>query len=548
MRLRSLLWSLALLVAAPLQADAPAVYAITGGTVHPVSGPAIPNGVVVLRDGLIEAVGANIAVPPDARIIDAKGGHVYPGLIDAQTSLGFPGTTPVRRGGRGSGGQQPTRPPESTPDTNPAYSAMREAKLADDDVTAKRATGVTTIATAPSQGIFNGQPVVLNLGEGTMESRVVRNAPAQQVSFNRRPAWTYPDSLMGVISYIRQTMLDAQQYAAAHAIYDKSPAGYKRPDENASLAALAPVLRREIPVVFVADSELMMRRADAIAKEFNLRYVLAGARQGYRMADALKASGVPLLVSVNWPTPPASKEDRDEQPLRVIRDRQLAPTTPSVLAKNGLLFALVSGSAKTADYLSGIRKAIENGLSDDDALRATTASPARILGVDRQLGTLEKGKIANVVISDKPIFAKDAKVTHVVIDGRETKLPAEDDKSKKGGKGGAAAPAGGTAAAAGSPLDGGWTFIVRTSEGDANINATLKVENGKISGTYSGDRGSGDIRSGSFDGTTVELTIAARQRAETNDWVFHGTLSGGAINGTVSTTGGTFQFSGSKSR
>lgn len=535
MKLKRFLTGVALLaIAAPLLADAPGVYAIRGGTVHPVSGPAIDDGVVVIRNGLIEAVGANLAIPADATVIDVKGKHVYPGLIDAQTSLGFPSAS-ARRGGRGGGGRPQSAATEQLPETSPAFAAMREAKLSDDDVDAKRATGVTTILTAPAFGIFNGQSVVLDLGGGSMEQRVVRNAPTQQISFSPRPAWTYPDSLMGVISYIRQSMFDAQQYAAAHAIYDKNPSGNPRPAESPSMIALAPVLRRDVPVVFIADSELMMRRAMAIAREFNLKYILSGARQAYRMPNDLK--DVPLLVSVKWPAPPASRDDRDEQPLRLIRERQLDPTTPAVLQKSGALYALVSGPGKTGDLLPGIRKAIDNGLSADDALRAVTLSSARILGVDRQLGSLEKGKIANVVVTDKPIFDKDAKVQRVYVDGREMKLPTEEDRAR--GRGTAAA----------GPLDGSWSLIVKAPSGDINVNARFRVEDGKVSGSFSGDRGSGDIKNGTFDGTTLEFTITAKgQQAEQEDWVFHGTLSGTTISGTVSTTLGTLPFSGSKSR
>ncbi|HXA18316.1 MAG TPA: amidohydrolase family protein [Thermoanaerobaculia bacterium] len=531
------------LVALPGFADAPGVYAITGGTVHPVSGPEIPNGVVIIRDGLIEAVGSAVVIPLDAMIIDVKGAHVYPGLIDAQTSLGFPSASAPRRRGGGGGGAR-NAPPEQLPETGPAFLAFREAKISDDDVDAKRATGVTTIVTAPAFGIFNGQSVALNLddgrgdgrGGGTMESRVIRNPAAQQISFNPRPAWTYPDSLMGVISYIRQTLMDAQQHAAAHAIYDKNPAGYKRPDESPSLDALGGVLRRDVPVVFVADSDLMMRRAEAIAKEFNVRMIIAGARQGYRMAEELKALGAPLLVSTKWPVAPTSKEDREEQPLRVIRDRQLAPTTPAVLAKSGVLFALVSGAGKTGDYLPGIRKAIENGLSADDALKATTLNPAKILGIDRQLGSLEHGKIANLVITDKPIFDKESKVKRIFVDGREAKVPAEDEKKKTGG----------AATTATTGVDGSWSFVVKSTAGDVSISAMLHVENGQISGTFSGDRGAGDIGNGTFDGTTVQFSIAGRGKEEAGDWVFHGTLHGANMEGTVSTTLGTFPFTGSR--
>jgi hypothetical protein len=531
--MRRFLFLLAVLIAIPAYADAPGVYAIIGGTVHPVVGPEIPSGVVIIRDGLIEAVGASVLVPSDATTIDVKGDHVYPGLIDAQTSLGFPSAAPPRRRGPAPPPQQPAPQPQ-LPQTSPAFLAMREVKLSDDEVESKRGTGVTTILTAPSFGIFNGQSVLLNLGEGETAQRVIRDPAGQQVTFNPRAAWTFPDSLMGVIAYIKQTLLDAQQYSAARAIYDRNPAGYRRPEDNPSLEALGPVLRRDVAVVFVADSDLMMRRAQAIAREFNLRFILSGARQGYRMADELKAANIPLLVSVRWPMPPTNKDDREEQPLRIIRDRQLAPTTPSALAKSGVLFALVSGAGKTADFIPGIRKAIENGLSADDALRAVTLSPARIFGVDRQLGSLEKGKIANLVITDKPIFVKEAKVKRLLIDGRETTLPAEEKRA--------------AAAEGASPLEGTWNLVVRTPQGDANIIATLHVENGQVTGTFSGDRGSGDIRSGTLAGTTVEFTITARAQAETSDWVFHGTLHDSTMDGTVSTNLGTFQFTGSKSK
>ncbi|MGZ4810027.1 MAG: amidohydrolase family protein [Thermoanaerobaculia bacterium] len=521
---------LVILATLSIHADPPGVYAITGGTVHTVSGAEIANGTVIIRDGLIESAGSGIAVPPDAAVIDATNQHVYPGLIDAQTSLGFPSPAPPPRRRR----DQP-RPEQVLPETSAAYEAVRNAKLSDDDLDEKRASGVTTIVTAPSFGIFNGQSVILNLGSGNIESRVIRTPAAMQVSFNTRPAWTYPDSLMGVIAYIRQTFLDAQQQVAARTIYERTPAGNRRPDDSPAIDALAPVLRRDLPVVFVADTELMIHRAQAIAREFNLRPIYSGARQAYRIGPELKAAGAPVLVSVKWPEPPADKEDREDQPLRVIRDRQLAPTTPAALAKNGVSFALVSGPGKPGDFLPGIRKAIDNGLAADDALRATTLWPARIFGIERQLGSIERGKIANIVITDKPIFTKEAKVKRVIVDGREIRIPAEDKKEKENG-------------ASGSAIDGGWDVTVRSARGDVSMHLALHSENDRLTGSFSGDRGSGEIRSGTFDGTTVEFTINVKSEVEAGDWVFHGTLAGDAFNGSVSTTLGTFAFTGRRSR
>jgi hypothetical protein len=248
----------------------------------------------------------------------------------------------------------------------------------------------------------------------------------------------------------------------------------------------------------------------------------------------LKTSNTPVLVSVRWPVAPSSKDDREEQPLRLIRDRQLEPTTPAALAKSGVSFALVSGSGKSGDFLPGIRKAIDNGLSADEALRAVTISPARILGVDRQLGSIDRGKIANLVVTDKPIFDKESKVKRVLIDGREVRLQPEEKRGKD--------------ESGSSAVDGTWSLSIRSAQGDIAMRVTLHNEDGKLTGNYSGDRGSGDVRGGSFDGSAVEFSISVKGEKETEsgDWVFRGTVTGSSMEGSVSTNLGTYPFTGSK--
>jgi imidazolonepropionase-like amidohydrolase len=496
------------MVAVTAGGDTPGVVAITNGTVHPGGGPEIRGGAVVIRNGLIESVGANVTIPPDAAVIDVAGSHIYPGLIDAYSSVGFAAPS----------GDRPVEPTAAT-------IAADIISLKDVDRDARLINGVTTIVAAPAAGIFAGQSVVLNLTPSG-SAGVVRSPAAMHVGFRTRPTWTYPDSLMGVIAYLRQTLLDAQHHAAARAAYERNTA-QPRPATNADLDALQPVLRRELPIVFEAQSAEMIRRAQAIAREFNLRPIIAGARQAHQMPQELR--DVPLLVSVDWPKAPSDRDDRDEQPLRIIRDRVLGPTTPAVLAKNGVPFALVSAGAGATDFIAGIRKAIQNGLSADDALRAVTLTPAQIFGVDRQLGSLERGKIANVIVTDKPVFDKGAKVTRVFVDGREQRpRPAEDTKET-------------------SAINGTWNLTVVAPQGSVAVNVTLRAESGHVSGTFSGDRGSGEITGGFFSRPTLQFTISAQLEAEMHDWVFRGTVTGDTIEGTVSTNLGTFQFTGSKS-
>ncbi|HUF18948.1 MAG TPA: amidohydrolase family protein [Thermoanaerobaculia bacterium] len=527
----SILFTTTLLLAAPLAAQAPGIYALTGGTVHPVGSAVIEGGTVVIRGGLIEAVGRNIAVPADAVEVDVRGMHVYPGLFDAQTAMGLPEPAP-RVSSFGS--DPPAARSPASPEPTASFRAADAFKLATEALETRRATGVTTILVASNAGIFNGQSAILNLYGDDVPSMILKSPVTHQISFNPRSSWTYPDSLMGVNSYIRQTLLDAAQYEAATRIYSRDPSGRRRPSPDTNLEALAPVLRRELPVVFVADTETMIRRAHAIASESQLRWILSGGRQTYRMADEIRNWNVPVLVSVNFPQPPSSADQRNEEPLRVIRDRVLSVTAPAELARRNVPFALVSGKGKPADFIKGIRRAIDGGLSETAALRAVTLSPAEILGADRQIGSIDRGKIANLVVTDGPIFNRNSKVRHVYVDGREIRLPAEDK------------PAPSTAATTASPVDGGWNLTVRAPEGDVAIQVTFKLQGTELSGTYSGGAGSGDIRNGTVSDNRIQFDITTQTQAETFDWSFNGTISDNRIEGTVTTNLGQFQFTGSK--
>lgn len=519
------------LLAAPLAAQPPGVYTLTGGTVHPVGSSVIEGGTVVIRGGLIEAVGRNIPLPADAVEVDVSGMHVYPGLFDAQTAMGLP--EPPRRVSSFDS-ESPTPRTPAPPEPTASFKAADAVKFAADSLEGRRNSGVTTILVASNAGIFNGQSAILNLYGDDVPAMVLRSPAAHQISFNPRSSWTYPDSLMGVISYIRQTLLDAQQYDVATRVYSRDPAGKRRPSPDTNLEALAPVLRREIPVVFTADTETMIRRAHAIATESRLRWILSGGRQTYRMADEIRNWNIPVLVSVNFPQPPTAADQRDEEPLRVIRDRVLSVTAPAELARRNVQFALVSGKGKPGDFMKGIRRAIDGGLSDTAALRAVTLTPAEIFGVDRQIGSIVSGKIANLVVTDGPIFERNSKVRHVFVDGREVRLPAEDK------------PAPSTTPAAGSPVEGSWSLTVRAPDGDVAIQVTFRLEGTELTGTYSGDAGSGDIRSGTVSENRIQFEITARTQAETFDWTFIGTIENERIDGTVTTNLGQFQFTGSK--
>jgi hypothetical protein len=268
-------------------------YAITNARIVTVSGPVIEKGTVVIRDGLIAAVGANVTAPADARVIDGTGLTVYPGLIDANTSLGVPepAPSPSPSPGQGGGGflANLLRPPtaSSTNSTQPV--GLQPEVLAEDlirpggdAIETERSAGITTALTAPRTGIWIGQSALINLAGDTSQQMIVRSPVAMHVGFTPLRGG-YPGSLMGVFAQLRQMLLDAQRYREAQRVYEQSPRGLRRPSQDRSLEALLPVLDGRTPVVMYAEREREVQRALDFADEFKLKAIIAGGLESWKL-------------------------------------------------------------------------------------------------------------------------------------------------------------------------------------------------------------------------------------------------------------------------
>ncbi len=522
-------------------------YAITNARVVTISGPVIERGTVVVREGLIAAVGERVSAPPDARTIDGTGLTIYPGLIDASTTLGIPrptptpGTTPGGGGGfAGLFGQSAPSAvsPNSTqlPGLQPEISAADIVRPGGNEIEAARNVGITSAQTAPRGNVFLGQSAVINLAGDSPQEMIVRSPVALYVGTTPIGGGQYPGSLMGVFSAVRQLLLDAERYREANAIYERNPRGLRRPEQDKSLAALLPVLARQMPVVMQADSERQIARALDIAREFNLQLVIAGGTEAHKVADRLKAANVPVLLSLNFPRrTAAASPDSDPEALRILRDRVEAPKTAGRLAAAGVRFAFQSGGmTQMNDFLANAARAVENGLAPMDAVRALTIRPAEILGVAQQLGTVEVGKIANLTVTRGDLFAKDRRITHVFIDGRPVDLRP------------AATATGGAPGASGT-----WTLTVNlpgTGEAQSEFAVTLNLQQQgeSLTGSLQGALGSGQLGSGSVTGSDVRFNVPVTlpgSASQTTDAIFTGTITGNEMRGQVQIVGrgpGTF--------
>jgi imidazolonepropionase-like amidohydrolase len=524
------------------QRSAVDTYAITNARIVTVSGATIDRGTIVIRDGLIHAVGANINAPPDARIIDGTGLTVYPGLIDSYTNLALPEAAPSPAPGAGGGAFFAAQPrpslggPNSTqpPGLQPEVMVEEVIRPGGTDIEASRNLGITTALTLPRTGIWMGQSALINLAGDSPQEMIVRSPVAMHVGFTPLRG-SYPGSLMGVFAALRRMMLDAQRYRDSLQMYERSPRGLRRPELDRSLAALVPVVEGRMLVVMSANSEREITRALDLANEFKLRLIVAGGREADRVADRLVKQNVPVLLSLNLPRrTTAAIPEADPEPMRVLRERVEAQQTAGKLAKAGVRFAFESGSlTNISDLMVNVGRVIENGLSSTDALRAFTIWPATILGVENQLGSIETGKIANLTVTRGDLFDRNSRVVHVFIDGRPVDLrPASGDQGAR------------------NTLSGTWNLTINFGQGEKTATLTLQQEGEHISGSISGALGAGEISNAST--TTageVRFSAALELEGQTKEATFAGTLAGDQIRGTVTVVGmAPGSFTGTRSR
>lgn len=409
-----------LLAAGPAVAEKVDVYALVGARVVTVSGPVIDSGTVVLRDGLIDAVGRDVAVPRDARVIDATGLVLTPGLIDAFSGAGLP-AAPARGPGGGGGGGGGGGAAASPAPGSLAPQALVIDKVRPAEALKVRDSGVTTVLVVPREGVVPGRSVLLNLSGEKVESMALKQPAAlhlHMATLTRQ----YPGSLMGTVGMARQALYDGQRYREEWSAYDKAPAGKKRPKYDSALEAWAEVAAGQLPLWVTATRENDIRRALSLADEFKIKVALLGAPQAYHVASLIKSRKVPLVVSVNFDPPRAvsgfggggggggGDEEKEKQ------DIEDAERNPAELQKAGVNFALGSGHAK--DFLAGVRKAMERGLPAEAALRAITLGAAEALGVADRTGSLDRGKVANVVAWTGDPLGKDTRAKLVFVDGQ----------------------------------------------------------------------------------------------------------------------------------
>lgn len=512
-------------------------YALTNARIVVAPGRVIERGTIVLRDGRIAAVGAQVDVPAPAIRIDASGHTVYAGLIDAASSVGLPSA--VRQGG-GFGGGRGAGGSDDAQEVMPAREAADVWSPSDDDLAALRAQGVTTLGLAFSGGIFPGRVAAVNTG-GANRSPVLRAGIAQQVLLGRRRG-AYPGTLMGSIAFVRQSLLDAQHGMRARQAWERQPSG-PRPDYSPESRALEPAVSGALPAWLHASSERELDHIVEIAADMGLNdYTIVGAQEGWRQIDMLQRIDRPVIVSLDFPAAneisgrsfelhiaPASGEDEAGEQADSAAVYQ-ARGNAGVLARAGIPIALSSYGMNATDRLRAhVAAAIDAGLSAEEALRALTVTPAALLGLGSVAGTIETGKIANLVVVRGDIFDPEAPIRDVFLEGVRYEIPAPAARPQRGANG----ARDGEAAA----VTGDWVGEIDSPNGLMQYSLTISGSGDQLRGRLDSEMGGVDL-TGTQSGADIRLSGTWTPPGGTALSVtLTGTVTGDDLRGTLTAQG-----------
>lgn len=419
-------------------ADRPVrTFALINARVVTEPGQVIESATILLRDGRIEAVGPSVRIPAGVERRDLRGATVFAGFVDPAGSLGLPADH-LRGGIKGAAApgqapahdQQENRP--GTPHWNRRAQPERSAAAVIEYKTAEakplRELGFAAVHSAPQAGILAGQGALLSLVDSAPRRDAVLAADVSQVfGFDFQFGSEYPGSLMGSIALIRQSLFDARWYAAAQQLRPARQPAAERLQLSQSLAALGPVLAGAQPAFMLMDDELDAGRFAAIASEFKLKAVLVGSGHEYRLLPQLKRWGHPLVLPLNFPEAPAVEKPGValQTALADLQHWQHAPANPARVASAGLRFALTTRGLKepAKQFWPSLRSAVAAGLTEEDALRALTLTPAELLGAADRLGRVAPGQLANLVIADAGLFRDPASSLYEVwVEGERFEL------------------------------------------------------------------------------------------------------------------------------
>jgi imidazolonepropionase-like amidohydrolase len=470
-------------------------YAISNTTIVQAPGRKLEQATVVVKDGLIIAVGKNVPIPPEAIVIKGDSLHVYAGFIDGLSRVGV--VKPKEETNR----ERPKDPGNPAPEAagiTPQNDVRAYLNPADKTVEDLRALGFTAAQVVPYGNMLPGSGAIIQLTGKTSDAMVLAGRSAMFSELTGAPR-VYPSTILAVMAKWRELYRQAVQTKNYETLYAANRTGLARPASDRILEAFYPVIDKRMPVLFEADKYLETQRIMALQSDLGFTVMMGDVKEGWDAIPRIKASGTRVFLSLDLPEDKKddkkdSKDKKDTKPAEPKKEEAatLTPAEKEALEKRkadfislytgqaaafqkaGITFGFSSLSVKTADIRPNLRRMIKAGLTEDQALGALTTGPAQLLGLSDRLGTIDNGKIASLVLSDKPYFDEKAKVRYVFVDGTMYKYDVkETPKADPNAK---------------AEISGTWSVTTETPQGRSEESITFKKDGNKYSGSITGGR------------------------------------------------------------
>jgi imidazolonepropionase-like amidohydrolase len=457
-------------------------YAFKNATIVKNAQQQITNATMLVRNGKIIALGTMVTVPADAIVIDCTGKFIYPSFIDVYADYGMPAQQ-AQGGFRGFGG-----PAQLTSNTKGAF-GWNQAIRADveagklfvtDDAKAKpmREIGFGAVLTHHKDGIARGTGSLVSLANKKENLVILKEKASAHYSLNKGTSTqAYPSSMMGNISLLRQTYLDAKWYK-------------NNPDkEGVNLSMIAWNNTQSLPQIFEANDKWNIIRANKIGNEFGVQYIIKTNGNEYQRVNEIAATKSTLIVPLNYPMAMDVEDPNDARFVSIadMKHWELAPTNPAALEKAGISFCLTTADLRSpATFMTNLRKAIENGLSETKALEALTTTPASVLGVSNMVGSLDEGKLANFLITTGNVFSEKTSIVENWIQG--DKYVVKSDKWKDAA--------------------GNYMLSVQSAQGTKSY--TLQVKSASAANVIATDTVTSKF---TFDGKMVKINFAPEKKS-----------------------------------
>ncbi len=406
--------------------------------IHDKPGSTIEYGAILIEGGIIKQVGKRIAEPNDALILTADSLHVYPAFIDA---LSHSGIKKEEEDGERPKVKFPGSPPDDVAGITPGKSAFDAISAESSDISSMRELGFGIAHVAPRGRMLPGQTAIISLS-GKSKDEILLNENVANYSQLKTSPRVFPSTMIGVLTKFKELYKQAEGANIHLTKYKASPVGMKRPSYSDAITAMIPVTKKQQKVFFKAESAKDVHRILALKKELGFDLVLTDVKQVYPVIDHIKSANVPVMVSLDLPKKPEDDKDKkdDEEDLTSEEMKQLKERKAkayndyvgqlALLDKAGVSFGFSWINAKPKKMKENIQTLIENGLSEDTALKGLTTVPAQLLGISNIAGTAESGKLGNLIISTAPIFEKDSKIKFMIVDGEIFEYEIKEKKKK----------------------------------------------------------------------------------------------------------------------